>query len=322
MTSTSTHYSGNLLPEGSIPALVTPMHADGAIDWKSFRDLIDWHVLAGSGGIVAMGSTAESATASMDEHCEAVEVAVHHADGRIPVIAGAGANATSEAIELTAFALKAGAVAALSVVPYYNKPTQQGLFEHFKAIAEAVDIPLVLYNVPGRTITDMSHETVLRLSEVPNIVGLKDATGDIDRGMMLLRDLPADFALYSGDDPTAAALMLLGARGNISVTANVIPGLMARLCAAARSGDVDLTRRISRSIAPLHAAMFVESNPIPVKWALEQRGMIAAHYRAPMTPLHERWHEVVSKALQEATQTWVEIDVAGRKTEFPALDDR
>lgn len=314
MSSTSARYSGHLLPEGSIPALITPMREDGAIDWKSFRHLIDWHVLAGSGAIVAMGTTGESATVSMDEHCEVMEVAVRQANGRIPVIAGTGANATSEAIKLTAFARAAGATAALSVVPYYNKPSQQGLYEHFKTIAEAVDIPLILYNVPGRTITDMSHETVLRLSKVPNIVGLKDATGNIGRGLMLLRDLPDNFALYSGDDPTAEALMLLGARGNISITANVIPSLMAQLCAAARSGDIETTRRISCSIAPLHSAMFVEANPIPAKWALEQLGMIDAHYRAPLTPLSERWHGLVSKALQETLVDEAECEFHNRRT--------
>lgn len=290
------------LPVGSIPALITPMHEDGSIDWPNYRSLIDWHVRSGTDAIVAMGSTGESATISMDEHCEAIAIAIDQANGRLPVIAGTGANSTSEAIELTQFAAKAGAVAALSVVPYYNKPTQQGLYAHYRAIAETADIPLILYNVPGRTITDLADETVLRLARIPNIVGLKDATGDIGRGISLLRSLPDGFALYSGDDPTAAALMLLGARGNISVTANVIPATMAALCLAARTGDVAAVRNISMRIAPLHAAMFVESNPIPVKWVLSHMGKIAAAYRLPLTPLSEARHEEVTAALQSALE--------------------
>jgi len=285
------------LPAGSIPALITPMHTDGSIDWDSYRSLIDWHVLSGTDAIVAMGSTGESATLSVDEHCNAIAIAIDHANGRLPIIAGTGANSTSEAIKLTQFAAKAGAAAALSVVPYYNKPTQQGLCAHYQAIAEAADIPLILYNVPGRTVTDLADETVLRLAELPNIVGLKDATGDIGRGISLMRSLPSGFALYSGDDPTAAALMLLGARGNISVTANVIPATMAQLCRAARTGDVEKVREISRRIAPLHAAMFIESNPIPVKWALGQMGKITPSYRLPLTPLSPNLHEEVAAAL-------------------------
>lgn len=287
------------LPTGSIPALVTPMLADGAIDWTAYRRLIDWHIASGTDALVVMGSTGESATVSMEEHRDIIAAAVDHASGRIPIIAGTGANSTSEAIELTNDARQAGAIAALSVVPYYNKPTQEGLYQHFRAISEAVEIPLILYNVPGRTIADMANETVLRLAELPNIVGIKDATGDIGRGVMLMRDLPEDFAVYSGDDPTAAGLMLLGARGNISVTANVIPTMMSRLCAAARSGDVAKVREISRRIAALHDAMFVESNPIPVKWALERMGLIEAHYRLPLTPLSSTWHEQIDAALQE-----------------------
>ncbi len=290
------------LPVGSIPALITPMHEDGSIDWPNYRSLIDWHVRSGTDAIVAMGSTGESATISMDEHCEAIAIAIDQANGRLPVIAGTGANSTSEAIELTQFAAKAGAVAALSVVPYYNKPTQQGLYAHYRAIAEAANIPLILYNVPGRTITDLADETVQRLAQIPNIAGLKDATGDIGRGISLLRSLPDDFAVYSGDDPTAAALMLLGARGNISVTANVIPATMAALCLAARTGDVGAVREISRRVAPLHAAMFVESNPIPVKWALSYMGKITAAYRLPLTPLSEARHEEVAAALQVAME--------------------
>ena len=295
-----THASRKSLPAGSIPALVTPMHEDGSVDWQSYRELIDWHILSGTDAIVVMGSTGESSTVSMDEHCELISVAVTQARGRLPIIAGTGANSTSEAIELTQFARKAGTVAALSVVPYYNKPTQEGLSAHFKSIAEAVDIPLILYNVPGRTITDLANETVLRLSEVPNIAGLKDATGDVGRGISLMRSLPEGFALYSGDDPTAAALILLGARGNISVTANVIPATMARLCAAARAGEIAAVREISRRIAPLHDAMFVEPNPIPVKWALERLGKLSAFYRLPLTPLSPARHAGVEAALRLA----------------------
>lgn len=276
------------------------MLADGSIDWAVYRRLIDWHVEAGSDAVVIMGTTGESATVSMEEHRKLIAAAADHAGGRIPIIAGAGANSTAEAIQLTQDARDAGAIAALSVVPYYNKPTQEGLYQHFRVIADTVDIPLILYNVPGRTITDLADETVLRLAEIPNIVGLKDATGDIGRGVMLMRMLPKSFTVYSGDDPTAAALMLLGASGNISVTANVIPRIMSQLCAAARSGDVVAVREISRRIAPLHRAMFVEPNPIPVKWVLERLGLIEAHYRLPLTSLNAVWHDKIDAALREA----------------------
>ncbi|MEO9336672.1 4-hydroxy-tetrahydrodipicolinate synthase [Mesorhizobium sp. SB112] len=299
--SDTTPTTRSTLPNGSIPALVTPMLADGAIDWATYRRLIDWHIASGTDALVVMGSTGESATVSMTEHRDIIAAAVDHASGRIPIIAGTGANSTSEAIELTSDAREAGAIAALSVVPYYNKPTQEGIFQHFRTIVETVEIPLILYNVPGRTIADMTNETVLRLADIPNIVGIKDATGDIGRGVMLMRDLPEDFAVYSGDDPTAAALMLMGARGNISVTANVIPQIMSRLCAVARSGNVEEVREISRRIAPLHQAMFVESNPIPVKWALERLGLLEAHYRSPLTPLNPIFHEMIDAALQRAS---------------------
>ncbi|WP_458437487.1 4-hydroxy-tetrahydrodipicolinate synthase [Methylorubrum extorquens] len=288
------------LPCGSIPALVTPMSSDGRIDWPAYRKLIDWHAESGTDAIVSVGTTGESATVSTCEHRELIEVAVCQARGRLPIIAGTGANSTSEAIELTRFARDAGAVAALSVVPYYNKPTQAGLFAHFKAIAEAVDIPLIVYNVPGRTIVDLADDTILRLAELPNILGLKDATGDIGRGISLMRSLPEGFAVYSGDDPSAAALMLLGARGNISVTANIIPTVMAHLCAAARAGQVDLVRKISRQIAPLHKALFVEPNPIPVKWALERLGKHSAFYRLPLSSLCPSRHAEVETALRLA----------------------
>lgn len=288
------------LPTGSIPALVTPMLNDGAIDWTAFRALIDWHVESGSNAIVVAGSTGETATLTMEEHKRLIADAVDHAAGRIPIIAGTGANATWEAIELTQAAEKAGASATLSVVPYYNKPTQHGLFAHFEAIARASGLPVILYNVPGRTITDLDDDILLRLADLPAIAGLKDATGDIGRGIALLRALPDDFAFYSGDDPTAAALMLHGARGNISVTANVIPAIMSRLCAAAISGDVETVRSLSRRVAPLHAAMFAESNPIPVKFALAQLGRLVDNYRLPLTQLSMALRPAVVQALAEA----------------------
>lgn len=295
-----THQQTSQLPAGSIVALVTPMDTEGGIDWPTFHSLIDWHVEVGSDALVVMGTTGESATVSMDEHCQLVQVAIDHARGRIPIFAGTGANSTSEAIELTQFAHKAGADAALSVAPYYNKPTQDGLHAHFRAIAEAVELPIILYNVPGRSVVDLANETVFRLAEIPNIAGLKDATGDIGRGVALMRELPASFALYSGDDPTAAALMLLGARGNISVTANVIPAFMRRLCHAALNGDVASVRLLSRQVAPLHEAMFVESNPIPVKWAMARLGRLTANYRLPLTPLNASKHAIVAEALRLA----------------------
>lgn len=310
MTRTLIHPSTarGVLPAGSIPALVTPMHADGSLDWNAYRALIDWHVEAGSNAIVVLGSTGEAATVSMEEHSDLIHVAVEHAQGRIPIIAGTGANSTSEAIELARFAKHAGAIATLSVVPYYNKPTQEGMFRHYETIADAVDLPVILYNVPGRTVADLANETVLRLAKIPNIVGLKDATSDIGRGIILMRSLPDDFVVYSGDDPSAAALILHGAYGNISVTANVVPTLMSHLCAAARSGDVATVRAISRRIAPLHEAMFVESNPIPVKWALSQMGKLSASYRSPMVPLSPSKHTQVANALllalEDSTSPW------------------
>ena len=290
----------NLLPSGSIPALVTPLKANGDLDQAALGRLIDWHVEQGSNGLVIMGTSAESPTMSMEEHQDVIALAASLADGRIPIIAGVGANATTEAIKLTKGAAEVGVVAGLSVVPYYNKPTQAGLYAHFSAIASASDLPIVLYNVPGRTVADLSHDTVLRLAEIPNIVGIKDATGDIERGIMLLRDLPEDFAVYSGDDGTAVALMLMGGRGNISVTANVAPALMARLCAAAMTGDVPMARALSRQLAPLHRAMFLEANPIPVKFALEQTLGVPANYRLPMTPLDPRFHDQLRSAMAKA----------------------
>ena len=248
---------------------------------------------------MVVGTTGESPTVSMEEHAELIRVAVEHAAGRIPVIAGVGANSTDEAIHLTRHAKVVGAQAGLSVVPYYNKPSQEGLYRHFRAIAEAVDLPTILYNVPGRTVADMSNETVLRLAQVPGIIGIKDATGDIARGGLLLREAPASFQVFSGDDPTAAALILLGARGNISVTANVAPRLMRELCAAALAGDVPQVRELNARLARLNKALFVEANPIPVKWALAQMGRSELGYRLPLVELGAQHHETVRRALQE-----------------------
>ncbi|MDH0740181.1 4-hydroxy-tetrahydrodipicolinate synthase [Achromobacter spanius] len=285
--------------QGSLVALVTPMQPDGSLDYAAYRSLIDWHVQEGTDALVVVGTTGESPTVSMEEHAELIRVAVEHAAGRIPVIAGVGANSTDEAIHLANHAKAVGAHAGLSVVPYYNKPSQEGLYRHFRTIAEAVDLPTILYNVPGRTVADMSNETVLRLAQVPGIIGIKDATGDIARGGLLLREAPADFQIFSGDDPTAAALILLGARGNISVTANVAPKLMRDLCAAALAGDVPKVRELNAYLARLNKALFVEANPIPVKWALAEMGRSALGYRLPLVELGTQNHEVVRRALQE-----------------------
>ncbi|WP_132980409.1 4-hydroxy-tetrahydrodipicolinate synthase [Pigmentiphaga sp. D-2] len=286
--------------EGSIVAIVTPMQPDGKLDFEAFRALLDWHLAEGTDGFVVVGTTGESPTVSVDEHVELIRFAVQHVAGRAPVIAGTGANSTAEAIELTEAAKKVGADAGLSVVPYYNRPTQEGLYRHFKTIAEAVDLPMILYNVPGRTGCDMAGETTVRLAQVPGIVGLKDATGDIGRGALLLGQVPEGFAIYSGDDPTAAALMLLGARGNISVTANVTPRLMHELCAAALAGDARLAARINQRLALLNRNLFLEPNPIPVKWALARMGRTALGYRLPMTELGAQHHAAVREALKAA----------------------
>ncbi|GAB1575283.1 4-hydroxy-tetrahydrodipicolinate synthase [Bordetella petrii] len=285
--------------QGSMVALVTPMQPDGSLDYAAYRSLIDWHVAEGTDALVVVGTTGESPTVSMEEHAELIRVAVEHAAGRIPVIAGVGANSTDEAIHLARHAKAVGAQAGLSVVPYYNKPSQEGLYRHFRAIAEAVDLPTVLYNVPGRTVADMSNETVLRLAQVPGIIGIKDATGDIGRGALLMREAPAGFQVFSGDDPTATALILLGARGNISVTANVAPRLMHELCAAALAGDVSRARELNARLARLNKALFVEANPIPVKWALAQMGRTALGYRLPLVELGSQHHDTVRRALQE-----------------------
>ena len=284
---------------GSLVALVTPMHPDGSLDYEAYRALIDWHVAEGSDALVVVGTTGESPTVSMDEHADLIRVAVEHAAGRIPIIAGVGANSTDEAIHLSRHALKVGAQAGLSVVPYYNKPTQEGLYRHFRAVAEAVELPTLLYNVPGRTVADIANETVLRLAEVPNIIGIKDATGDIGRGALLMRELPAGFQVFSGDDPTAAALILLGARGNISVTANVAPRLLHELCAAALAGNVPRVRELNNRLARLNKALFAEANPIPVKWALAQMGRTKLGYRLPLCELGSAHHAAVRQALNE-----------------------
>lgn len=283
---------------GSLVAIATPMHEDGSLDLQSYRALIDWHVAQGTNAIVAVGTTGESPTVDVEEHLELIRVTVEQAAGKIPVIAGTGANSTLEAIELTVEAAKLGAHASLQVVPYYNKPTQEGLYQHFKTIAERVDIPVILYNVPGRTVADLSHDTTIRLAQIPNITGIKDATGNIERGHWLLRDAPEDFAIYSGDDGTAVALMLLGGHGNISVTANVVPDLMSKLCALAMAGNAKQASDLQSKLLPLHRAMFIEANPIPVKWALARMGKIKAGIRLPLVGLSKSNESVVESALK------------------------
>jgi 4-hydroxy-tetrahydrodipicolinate synthase len=285
---------------GSIVAIVSPMHEDGSLDLQRYRALIDWHVESGTAAIVAVGTTGESPTVDVDEHATLIRVAVEHAAGRVPVIAGTGGNSTREAIELTAHAARVGAAASLQVVPYYNRPTQEGMYRHFRAVAEAVDLPSILYNVPGRTVADLSNDTIVRLSAVPGIIGLKDATGDMPRAADLLSRVPDSFALYSGNDDSALALIALGGHGVISVTANVAPREMAQLCAAALAGDLVAARAINRRLLPLHFKLFVEANPIPVKWALQRMGRIEGGIRLPLTPLDARCHEVVDAALRQS----------------------
>jgi len=290
---------GGIQIRGSIPAIVTPMHEDGSLDLPAFRKLIDWHAEEGSNGLVVVGTSGESATLSVDEHILMVKTAVEHTAKRFPIIAGAGGNSTSEAVELAKAAKEVGADATLQVVPYYNKPTQEGMYQHFRKIAESVDLPVILYNVPGRTVADMNHDTVLRLADVPGIVGVKEATGNIDRAANLIKYAPGHFAIYSGDDPTAIALMLLGGHGNISVTANVAPRAMSELCRAALAGDAITARKIHLSLLSLHKQMFCESNPIPAKWALAALGRMESGIRLPLTPLDARYHDVVRDALRE-----------------------
>ncbi|PUE41226.1 4-hydroxy-tetrahydrodipicolinate synthase [Limnohabitans sp. Bal53] len=284
---------------GSIPALITPMLADGKVDYPTLRKLIDWHVAEGTDAIVVVGTSGESPTVTVDEHCEIIRVSVEQAAKRIPIIAGCGANSTAEAINLAKFAHQVGADAQLQVVPYYNKPTQEGLYQHFKAIAEAVpSLPVILYNVPGRTVADLQHETVLRLAQVPGIIGIKEATSNIERAQWLIREVPPDFAVFSGDDATAVALMLCGGAGNISVTANVAPRQMHELCMAALRGDVQEAMRIQFKMLPVHKNLFVEANPIPVKWAMQRMGLCGPTLRLPMTELSPSQQPVVEAALK------------------------
>lgn len=286
---------------GSIVALVTPMNQDGSVDWKTLANLVEWHIEQGTNGIVAVGTSGESATLDVVEHCLVIGRVVDHAKGRIPVIAGTGANSTREAIELTEAAKMAGADGCLLVTPYYNKPTQEGLYQHHKAIAEAVAIPNLLYNVPGRTACDMLPETVARLAQIPNIVGIKEATGDIERGKQIMALCGDDFDLLSGDDGTFLDLMIsAAAKGNISVTANVAPHAMSQLCAAARAGDFEKARALNEPLLDLHDKLFVEANPIPVKWALTEMQKIAGGIRLPLTPLSDKYHEEVRNALKTA----------------------
>jgi len=285
--------------KGSLVAIVSPMRDDGSLDYDAYRRLIEWHIAEGTNGIVAVGTTGESPTVDHEEHCELIRVAVETVRGRVPVIAGTGGNSTTEAIELTAYAKGVGADATLQVVPYYNKPTQEGLYQHFRKVAESVDLPVILYNVPGRTVADLSTETTLRLTQVPGVVGLKDATGDLARASDLLKRAPKPFAVYSGNDDTALALMLLGGHGVISVTANLAPRLMAELCKAALAGDLSGARALNNRLLPLHLKLFVEPNPIPVKWALARMGRIAGGIRLPLVPLAEANRPVVEAALRE-----------------------
>jgi 4-hydroxy-tetrahydrodipicolinate synthase len=285
---------------GSIVALVTPMHADGSVDYGALRRLIDWHIAEGTDCIGVVGTTGESPTVSVQEHCEIIRVAVEHTKGRVPIMAGAGGNATHEAIELTKYAKQVGADCSLQVVPYYNKPSQEGIYRHFRAIAEAVALPMVLYNVPGRTVADMQHDTVLRLAQVPGIVGIKEATGDIERAAWLIKQAPAAFSIYSGDDSTAVALMLLGGKGNVSVTANVAPKLMHEMCIAAVEGNLKRATAIHLQLLPLHKQLFCEPSPAPTKWAMAQLGLCANHLRLPILPLTAAGETAVAQALRDS----------------------
>lgn len=286
--------------QGSLVAIVTPMHDDGSLDIQALRSLIDFHIAQKSDGIVVVGTTGESPTVDFDEHALLIKTTVEHSAGRIPVIAGTGANSTSEAIDLTRKAKELGADACLLVAPYYNKPTQEGLFQHFRAIAEAVDIPQILYNVPGRTSCDLQNDTVLRLAAIKNIVGIKDATGNIERGTDLILRAPADFAIYSGDDASSLALLLLGGHGVISVTANAAPKLMHDMCAAAQTGDIKAAREANAKLFALHQKLFVEANPIPVKWVLQQMGLIQSGIRLPLVPLSSQFHDTLRSAMKQA----------------------
>jgi len=285
---------------GSIVALVTPMLEDGSVDYDGLRRLIDWHVAEGTDCIGVVGTTGESPTVSVEEHCEIIRVAVQHAAGRVPIMAGSGGNATSEAIELTRFAKQVGADCSLQVVPYYNKPSQEGMVRHFRAVAEAVDLPIVLYNVPGRTVADLQHDAVLRLAQVPGIVGIKEATGNVERAAWLIKHAPKGFSVYSGDDGTAIALMLLGGHGNVSVTANVAPRLMHEMCIAAVEGDLRRATAIHMRLLALHRHLFCEPSPAPAKWAMAQLGLCRPTVRLPLLPLTEAGQSLVGQALRES----------------------
>ena len=285
---------------GSLVAIVTPMHADGSLDIPGLKKLIDWHISEGTDGIVIAGTTGESATVTVEEHQQLIRVTVEHTNKRVPVIAGSGGNSTQEAINLTRYAKDAGADASLQVVPYYNRPTQEGMYQHFKKIAESVDLPIILYNVPGRTVADMSNETIVRLAQIKNIIGVKEASGNVGRGIELLSMVPDDFAVYSGDDLSAMALMFCGAKGNISVTANVAPRAMHELCVAAMRGDIALAKAINKPLIPLHQKLFMEPNPVPVKWALCEMGLIPPGIRLPLVTHSEQYHQSLASALRDA----------------------
>lgn len=287
--------------QGSLVAIVTPMHEDGALDLSALRSLIDFHINQGTDGIVIVGTTGESPTVDFEEHCLLISTAIEHAAGRIPVIAGTGANSTSEALELTRQAQSLGADACLLVTPYYNKPTQEGLYQHYRTLGESVDIPQILYNVPGRTGCDLSNDTILRLAQIPSIIGVKDATGNLERGTDLLLRAPSRFAVYSGDDASCLALLLMGGHGVISVTANVAPKLMHDMCEAALNGNVTEARSINARLFPLHQKLFIEANPIPVKWALQEMGLIESGIRLPMVPLSPQYHDVLRNAMRHAS---------------------
>ena len=286
---------------GSIVALATPFQADGSVDYPALRKLVDWHIEQGTDCVCVVGTTGESPTVNVEEHCEIIRVAVEQAkthSRRIPIMAGCGANSTAEAMELARFAKSVGADCQLQVVPYYNRPTQEGQYQHFRTIAEAVDLPMVLYNVPGRTVADMAHATVLRLAQVPGIVGIKEATGNIERALWLIKEKPAHFALYSGDDPTSVALMLCGGQGNVSVTANIAPRLMHEMCMAAIAGDARRAMEIQLSLMPVHKHLFVEANPIPLKWAMARMQLCGPTLRLPMTALDSANEPVLEGALK------------------------
>ena len=282
----------------SIVALITPMHEDGSIDYSALRRLIDWHIEQGTDCVGVVGTTGESPTVSVEEHCEIIRVSVEQAAGRVPIMAGCGANSTNEAIELTRFAKQVGADCQLQVVPYYNKPTQEGQYQHFRTIAEAVDLPMVLYNVPGRTVADMQHDTVMRLAQIDSIIGIKEATGNIERAQWLIHEAPKGFSIYSGDDGTAVALMLCGGHGNVSVTANIAPKLMHEMCVAAIAGHAQQAMSIQRQLLSLHKNMFTESNPIPVKWAANRMGLSGPTLRLPMTPLSSHLQPALENAMR------------------------